>query len=197
MAIQGQVGNVTRNEERARSAGHDPVSLVTKVKANNGVYLTGMLLTLLAGELIPLVVAAGEVIETGNGLPQTFVRTLGNYPVEPGTLGITDGVETFSDDGCGNLTGSAGGTGTVNYKTGAYNITFNTPVAATVDVTAAYVTAVAGVCDTQVDTALATSAVRVVHGTVDATVLKVGKTAPVEPSAAVLALLQTHGIYPI
>lgn len=37
---------------------------------------------------------------------------------------VTDGIETFSDDRNGSLTGSAGGTGTVNYATGAISVTF-------------------------------------------------------------------------
>lgn len=40
-----------------------------------------------------------------------------------GTTGA--GVETFTDNGNGILTSDAGGTGTINYATGAYNITFN------------------------------------------------------------------------
>lgn len=39
---------------------------------------------------------------------------------------ITDTVETFTDDYSGNLVGSLGGTGTINYATGAYSVTFNT-----------------------------------------------------------------------
>lgn len=38
---------------------------------------------------------------------------------------FTDGVEDFTDNYDGTLTGSAGGTGTINYATGAYSITFN------------------------------------------------------------------------
>lgn len=40
-----------------------------------------------------------------------------------GTTGA--GVETFTDNGNGVLTSDKGGTGTINYATGAYNITFN------------------------------------------------------------------------
>jgi hypothetical protein len=47
---------------------------------------------------------------------------------------FTDGTETFVDDYNGVLTGSAGGTGTINYTTGAYSVTFASapaPVTAT------------------------------------------------------------------
>jgi hypothetical protein len=40
---------------------------------------------------------------------------------------FTDGTETFIDDLSGNLIGSAGGTGTINYTTGAYSVTFAAP----------------------------------------------------------------------
>lgn len=40
-------------------------------------------------------------------------------------VSFTDTVETFTDNYDGTLTGSAGGTGTINYATGAYSITFN------------------------------------------------------------------------
>lgn len=198
MAINGQIGSLTHNEERARVAGHDPVVLSGAVKPNDGVYPTGLLLTKNASsQLVALVVAAAEVIETGDGATKAFTGSLANAPVEPGTATITDGVETFADDGCGRLSGDAGGSGTINYKTGAYSITFNANVVNLTNVTAGYVTAVDGVLDTEVDTSLTATGIRVVHGTVDSNVLKVGKTASVAPSAAVLALLQHKGIYPI
>lgn len=39
-------------------------------------------------------------------------------------VSITDGTETFRDDRNGGLTGSAGGTGTINYATGEWAVTF-------------------------------------------------------------------------
>jgi len=49
---------------------------------------------------------------------------------------ITDTSETFKDDRNGNLIGSAGGTGTINYATGAYSVTFAVPAVGAV--TASY-----------------------------------------------------------
>lgn len=46
--------------------------------------------------------------------------------------------ETFTDDNNGVLTGDAGGTGTINYTTGAFSVTFNTAPAAPDDILATY-----------------------------------------------------------
>lgn len=48
---------------------------------------------------------------------------------------FTDTSETFTDNGDGTLTGSAGGTGTINYTSGAYSITFNVVAAGAVTAT--------------------------------------------------------------
>lgn len=196
MTINGKVGSFTRDEERASTPGHEPVILTGKVKANDGVYPTGLLLTRLAGELTPLSAVAVEVIETGDGNTKNFTGTLAAFPVEPGTVAITDGVETFADDGSGRLTGSAGGSGTINYQTGEYTLAFNANVVALTDVTADYITSVDGVLDEEVDTAASGACLYVKHGTVNTTVLKVGKVAKAEPSAAVIMLLQEKGIFP-
>lgn len=49
-------------------------------------------------------------------------------------VSVTDGVETFKDDRNGNLIGSAGGTGTINYATGAVSVTFAATAAGSVTV---------------------------------------------------------------
>tara|TARA_R110000868_G_scaffold300583_2_gene561004 strand:- start:4252 stop:5157 length:906 start_codon:yes stop_codon:yes gene_type:complete len=64
---------------------------------------------------------------TGDGLTVSFASTYtNNIPIIPGSVVVDDTVEVFSDDGVGALTGNAGGSGTINYTTGAVSVTFNT-----------------------------------------------------------------------
>lgn len=66
----------------------------------------------------------GETItQTGSGATRTF--QLANDRVVFGSLGFGDGVETWTDDEFGILTGSAGGSGKVNYETGYGQIVWN------------------------------------------------------------------------
>lgn len=71
---------------------------------------------------------ATENIGTGDGATLTFADTLafkaGGAKRTCFGIAVTDGVETFVDNFDGTLTGSAGGTGTINYTTGAISVTF-------------------------------------------------------------------------
>jgi len=86
---------------------------------------------------------SAEARHNGDGSTKTFTGMLG---FKGGgsvrtcfAVSFTDGIETFTDDYNGNLTGSLGGTGTINYTTGAYSITFNTaPIVGTNNITATY-----------------------------------------------------------
>lgn len=66
---------------------------------------------------------------TGDGATVTFTTTA-EAPIYPGTLTITDNTETFQDTNTTyttadvTLTGSGGGTATINYSTGAISVTF-------------------------------------------------------------------------
>ena len=68
---------------------------------------------------------------TGDGTTVTFTTTVQSFPIYPSTLTISDGVETFEDTTTTyttsnvNITGSAGGSATINYSTGAVSVTFN------------------------------------------------------------------------
>lgn len=70
----------------------------------------------------------GESYGTGDGTTKTFAHTLTAITgVRTAMyLSVTDGTETFIDDRNGNMVGNLGGTGTINYATGAVSVTFNT-----------------------------------------------------------------------
>lgn len=64
---------------------------------------------------------------TGDGVTTAYSNTFtDNIPLQAGSVIVDDFTEVFTDDGEGVLTGSLGGTGSVNYYTGAINVTFNT-----------------------------------------------------------------------
>lgn len=62
----------------------------------------------------------------GNGTTIGFNTTVQFPYILPFSVIITDNTETFNDDGNGNLVGDLGGTGTVNYTTGAIAVSFVT-----------------------------------------------------------------------
>jgi len=65
---------------------------------------------------------------TGDGVTATYAITLATRPIDPTSLSLVAGTVTFTDV-AGVLTGAGGGggTGTINYTTGAISITLNTP----------------------------------------------------------------------
>lgn len=81
----------------------------------------------------------GEVIATGDGKEITFTGTL-YHPVDKCSLTITDGTEIFTEPTTpdGTLTGSEGGTGKIDYTTGAYNVTFFAAPGDKLEITATY-----------------------------------------------------------
>lgn len=71
--------------------------------------------------------ASGSTTYTGTLAQASGLRFVFGLNIT-GTTGA--GVETFIDNYVGGLVGSLGGTGTINYATGAYSITFNGAVTA-------------------------------------------------------------------
>ncbi len=69
----------------------------------------------------------GEIIASGTGIV-TYVGNLQFTPIDPFSIQISNSVETFRDNGLGVLNGSSGGTGTINYATGAFSVTFSVAV---------------------------------------------------------------------
>lgn len=73
-----------------------------------------------------------ETAWSGNGAITNFTTTVTGFPILPGSLVITDNTEVFEDTSQTwttsnvNITGSLGGTSTINYNTGSVSVTFNT-----------------------------------------------------------------------
>lgn len=66
-----------------------------------------------------------ERLNTGDGATTTYTGNLAWTPVRAGTVRISDGTQNIVDNGNGALVGDIGaGTNTIDYNTGAYNVTF-------------------------------------------------------------------------
>lgn len=91
-----------------------------------------------------------QTIGTGDGVTVGFNGTAGNFPVLPGTAVITDNTEVFEDTNTSYttsnviLTGSLGGSGTINYSTGVVSVSFNTAPISGQNITFSYIQFQAG-----------------------------------------------------
>ena len=74
----------------------------------------------------PAETVTDEYFSTGDGDTRSHTNTLQKAPIKPGTFTVTDGVEAFTDEGDGELDGSSGGSGTVDYVTGEVHVKFKT-----------------------------------------------------------------------
>lgn len=84
-------------------------------------------------------ISADEFLTLGDG-GTNYSGTIKFIPVIAGTFTATDGTESFADDGAGVLTGSAGGSGTIDYTTGAWTLNFNAIVSSSTTISATYQT---------------------------------------------------------
>ena len=68
-----------------------------------------------------------EDLGTGDGSEANFTGSLGFTPVAPLSVTITAGILTITDDGAGNLIGDVDplGNNTIDYLSGAYDVTFS------------------------------------------------------------------------
>lgn len=187
---------MTHDDERAR-AGEPHIIQSGTVVASQGTIPMGLVMTKGASGFEEYQEVADEVLGTGDGATKAFTGTLAEAPAEPGSVVVADGTETFADDGMGRLVGDAGGTGTVNYATGAISVTFNANVTNEVDVTMDYVTRIDGVADEECDTSKNTSIVYVRWGYVRQDVLKVGISAEAEPDTTLLERMADNGLFAV
>lgn len=190
-----KISTFSFGEDSIAAGGHPLVLVGHVVNAAQGDLIAGLLLGKSATNLVPWDEAT-EVIATGNGATKAYSGIIAQYPIQPGTLVITDGVETFVDDGLGRLTGDAGGSGTIVYATGAYNLSFAANVVTLTDVEATNYNELVCVNEGLVDTTAETSCNGVVHGSVRADRLTKG-VIPVALSAADITRLVRMSIYPV
>jgi len=76
------------------------------------------------GDDFPYTAVVGAAFGTGAPPQVIFTKTVAHTLLVGRSIAITDGVEIFTDDGNGVLTGDKGGTGTVIYTTGTFSVTF-------------------------------------------------------------------------
>jgi hypothetical protein len=190
------VGTLNVQTKTIRAPGHDPVLTAMKLKADQGILKAGLILSKDASdEGIPYA-DLSQLLGTGNGTLKTFTGTITGSPLEPGTVVVTDEVETFVDDGFGRLIGDAGGSGTTIYKSGAVSVTFDAAVVDETEITLTAKSEVVGVLDRDVDTTKSVDGATVIHGTVKEDELLKNST-PEACVAADLKLLRKRCIYPV
>lgn len=75
-----------------------------------------------------------DAVATGNGVTTNFSGSTQAFPIIQGTYSVTDGVQVAFDKSDGilyqTILGIDTAVGTINYVTGAFNVTFNTAPAA-------------------------------------------------------------------
>jgi len=66
-----------------------------------------------------------QTLATGTGSQTMFQGVIPDVSISPGTVSVTAGMVTGTDNGSGNITGAGISSGTVNYTTGAISVTFS------------------------------------------------------------------------
>ncbi len=143
---------------------HPPIIRILKVKTGQGVLNKGMLVAFDANDGI---VPYGQIetqLGTGDGSTTQFTGTFAQKPLTRGSVTVTAGSLTLTDDGNGNLNGD--GDGSVNYTTGEINANFASAPSADTPVLARGVNKVIGVLTEDCDTAIEETAKILRHGTV-------------------------------
>lgn len=186
MAVNAVIGTYQKSQDETIFTGlHGPVFRTMAVKTNNGVLSAGLIVAQDAeGLLIPFE-AKSVNIGSGDGSGTEFSGTIPGGRLAPGTVTVTAGTATLTDDGLGRLSGA--GSGTVNYKTGAVSVSFDTAPTYDAPVVASAYLRPVGVLAERCDTTKESAAIVIVHGTVFRDKLAVlGKDSPAPVDIAIL-----------
>jgi hypothetical protein len=196
MAHNAIVGSVSVAQASIRAPGHDQVLRGLKMVADQDTLRAGAVISKNSSGLGVPYEDLSEVLGTGDGSTAAYTDTLEGAPLEPGSVVVDDGVEAFADDGFGTLTGDGGGSGTINYETGAISVTFDTDVVNETDVVVTSSRKVYGVLERDIDTTSMVDGVVVIHGTVKESALT-KNTTPEACEAADFERLLNRGVYPV
>lgn len=90
-----------------------------RIKRKKGCELLGRLRRILTGQALGNTDGSGDF--TGNIISALSLEA--SSTIEVGSVSITDGTNVFTDNSLGVLVGAPGGSGTINYTTGAITIT--------------------------------------------------------------------------
>lgn len=187
------IGSVSATEVNVAVGRGPHVYRTYPIKAGHAAFPAGQIVALdHNGEMVAYD-AEQSVDLNGDGAAKDFSFEL-NTPLVPGSVTVTDGTESFTDDGFGTLIGDAGGAGKVNYASGVVSASFNAaPADAAGNVACAYKPALRGVLNRAADETAVLGDV-LVMGQADRKVLIVGE---VEPTKAQLLDLDRNNIWPI
>jgi hypothetical protein len=93
---------------------------------------------LLSDGSYPFESETGEILDTGDGSEDTFSGKTDENPIVPGSVTITAGAMTLTDEGDGDLVGAGVDDASINYATGDWEIEFDDPLGDDVDIVADY-----------------------------------------------------------
>ncbi len=196
MPINGKIGSLTVGSDCAQIPGKAIVR-TAQIKADDGLYPAGLLLTRKDGVMQQLQLVNAEALATGDGATTEFSATLAATPVQPGSVVISDGLETFKDDGVGRLVGDQGGSGQFYNDSGKLSFTFNAAPVSNASITVSYLTTVSGVLDVAEDTTQSEACEYVARGLVQGVSLKVGASSQAVPTEEILLHLEAAGIFAV
>ncbi|MBF0454957.1 MAG: hypothetical protein HQL72_09125 [Magnetococcales bacterium] len=193
MPINGIIASTSHNEKPLIDGAHPAVIRAYAAAGGNGDLDAGLLMAKGAdGKLIPYDPVAAVNLGTGDGSATDFSGVLVG-PAQPGSVSISDGTQTLTDDGYGSLGGD--GSGSIDYATGQVSVSFGVAVADTVAVDVTYGNRLVGVNTQVTDAVIDTVVALLCHGCVYTASLVIAGGG--QPNAADLERLVGLSIYPV